>query len=150
MAYEGGGLIQFLKPDLSTRQGAQSAMDSAKFGFLLVAGFRAIVYGLAALGGGLSFDTAGASEMPAWLVAALVLIDIALPLVAAWRLHIYKGAFVVPVVTALYVFGIVLAPSIGSVVIGAVFTAIFIGGIRGAWALRRGTGFEDDLNTTFV
>ena len=149
MAYESGGLLQFWKPDLSTRAGAQSAMDSAKFCFLLVAGFRGIVYGIGAVAGGPSISAATAPGMPGFVLAAMVLLDIALPLFAAWRLHLYQGAFVVPVVTALYVLSIVLAPSIGSIVIGALFTAVFVGGIRGAWAMRRGTGFEDDYYATF-
>ena len=64
-------------------------------------------------------------------------------------LHVYKGAFAVPIATALYVLGILAAPGLGSIVLGAVFTAVFIGGMRGAWALRRGTGFEDDYYATF-
>ena len=149
MAYEGGGLLPFLKPDLSTRPGAQSAMDSAKFCFLLVAGFRTVVYGIGAFAGNLSSGAATALALPGLLLAAMVLLDIGLPLFAAWRLHLYQGAFVVPVATGLYVLGIVLAPSIGSIVIGVLFTAVFVGGIRGAWALRRGTGFEDDYYATF-
>lgn len=150
MAYQGGGLLQLLKPDLSTRPGAESAMDTAKFGFLLVAGFRILVYGVAvAYAGGLFTSATMPSDMSASLVAAVVLIDIGVPLIAAWRLHVYKGAFVVPIATILYVLGIVLAPGLGSIVIGVVFTAVFISGIRGAWALRRGTAFEDDYYETF-
>ena len=51
MAYQRGGLLQFWKPDLTTRPGAQSAMDAAKFCFLLVAGFRVVIYGIAFLFG---------------------------------------------------------------------------------------------------
>ncbi len=148
MAYQGGGLVQFWKPDLTTRAGAQSAMDSAKFCFLIVAAFRIVVYGVAAAGGGLE-ALAGASAVPTSLVLAMLLLDIGLPLVAAWRLHVYQGAFVVPVATALYVLGIVAALNPIGLVIGAIFTAAFVGGIRGAWALRRGTGFEEDYYATF-
>ena len=147
MAYEGGGLLRFWRPDLSTRLGAQSAMDSAKLCFLLVAAFRIVVYGLGALAGGLWSSATTSSALT--VVAAMALLDIALPLLAAWRLHVYQGAFVVPVATALYILGILMAPSLGSVVIGALFTAVFVGGIRGAWALRRGTAFEDDYFATF-
>jgi hypothetical protein len=148
MAYETGGLLQFFSPDLSTRPGAQSAMDSAKFCFLLVAGFRIVLYAIAALGTGVAFGPTLPAAVTASLLASLAL-DIGLPLAAAWRLHLYKGAFVVPVATGFYVVGILLAPAVGSIVIGTLFTAVFVGGIRAAWALRRGTGFEDDYYATF-
>lgn len=149
MAYEGGGLRQIWQPDLTTRAGAQSAMDSAKLCFLIVAGLRTLLYGFFALTSGLSFRGLGGGRVAASLLAVAVLTDIILPLVAAWRLHIYKGAFVVPLATALYVLGIVLAPSIGGVIIGAIFIGAFVGGVRGAWALRRGTGFAEDHCATF-
>lgn len=146
MAYEGGGLARIWSPDLTTRAGAEAAMDSAKFCFLIVAGFRAIVYGVAAFAGGLAAIEVGAV---APLVAAVILIDVIVPLAAAWRLHLYKGAFMVPIATALYVLGILAALNIGGLIVGAIFTGVFVGGIRGAWALRRGTGFEDDHYATF-
>ena len=147
MAYQGGGLLQFLNPDLSTRPGAQSAMDSAKFCFLIVAGFRIVIY---AFIGFASATTLGAASVEPWLVIGLtLLIDIGLPLLAAWRLHVYQGAIVVPVATAFYVLGILLSFNIAGLVIGLLFTAVFVGGMRGAWALRRGTGFEDDYYATF-
>lgn len=148
MAYESGGLLKFFSPDLSTRPGAQSAMDSAKFCFLLVAGFRIVLYGIALGGGAVVLGMNAPSALTAAVIAALA-VDIALPLFAAWRLHVYQGAFVVPVATALYVIGILLAPSPAGIVIGALFTAVFVGGIRAAWALRRNTGFEDDYYATF-
>lgn len=149
MAYEGGGLQRIWNPDVSTRLGAQSAMDSAKFAFLIIAGFRVVVYGIAAATSGLSLDDVAQSGLPASALAAIALLDVLLPLVAAWRLHFYKGAFVVPAATLLYVLGQVMALTIGSLVIGAIFTGVFVGGIRGAWALRRGTSFEDDHYATF-
>jgi len=149
MAYEGGGLLSIWTPDLSTRPGAEAAMDSAKFGFLIVAAFRIVVYGIAAYAGGLFTGAAVPSGLPTWLVGGMLLLDIAIPLFAAWRLHVYRGAFFVPFATLLYVLGILMAPSIGAIVIGAIFTAVFVGGIRGAWALRRGTGFQDDHYTAF-
>jgi len=146
MAYQGGGLTQIWRPDLTTRVGAQSAMDSAKFCFLLVAGFRTIFYAVAAFAGG--SDLAAAPE--AFIVfAAVALLEIGLPLIAAWRLHVYKGAVVVPIATALYVLGILASLTVGSLIIGAIFTGVFVGGIRGAWALRRGTGFDEDYYATF-
>jgi hypothetical protein len=149
MAYQSGGLIQFVNPDLSTRVGAESAMDSAKFGFLVVVAFRCIIYGLAFFAVGLSAAGPIPEGMAPAVVIATVLLDIGLPLFAAWRLHVYKGAFVTPVVTIIYVLGIMLSLNIAGFFIGALFTAVFIGGIRGAWALRRGTGFEDDMYATF-
>jgi len=146
MAYEGGGLARIWAPDLTTRAGAEAAMDSAKFCFLIVAGFRTIVYAIAVYAGGLAAVEAGAI-MP--FVAAVALVDVIVPLAAAWRLHVYKGAFMVPVATALYVLGILASLNIGGLIIGAIFTGVFVGGIRGAWALRRGTGFEDDHYATF-
>lgn len=148
MAYESGGLIKFFNPDLSTRPGAQSAMDSAKFCFLLVAGFRIVIYGIMFATGGMVLGMNAPSALTAAVLAALAL-EIALPLLAAWRLHVYQGAFVVPVATVLYVVGILLAPSPAGLVLGALFTAVFVGGIRATWALRRGTGFEDDYYATF-
>ena len=148
MAYESGGLVKFFSPDLSTRPGAEAAMDSAKFCFLLVGGFRIVIYGIAYVGGGIVLGTSAPPALTAAVLAALAL-DIGLPLFAAWRLHVYQGAFVVPVATAMYAIGILLTPSPAGIVLGALFTAVFIGGIRAAWALRRGTGFEDDYYATF-
>ena len=147
MAYQGGGLLQFVNPDLTTRPGAQAAMDSAKFCFLIVAGFRIVLYAIAGIGASSSTDIAPAQLWTA--VAFVLLLDLGLPLLAAWRLHVYQGAFVVPVATAFYVLGIILSFNIAGLVLGVLFTAVFIGGIRGAWALRRGKGFEDDYYATF-
>lgn len=36
-----------------------------------------------------------------------------------------------------------------SIVFGIIFTGVFVGGIRGAWALRSGKAFEDDFQATF-
>jgi hypothetical protein len=147
MAYQGGGLLKFIRPDLTTRLGAQSAMDSAKFCFLLVAGCRIVFYLIAGVGVGFSgaINALGATAV----LLVVLAVDIAPPLVAAWRLHVYKGAFVTPVVTVLYFLGILSSMTPASIVIGILFTAVFVGGIRGAWALRRDTGFEDDYAATF-
>lgn len=129
MAYQGGGIIQIWRPDLTTRLGAQSAMDSAKFCFLLVAGFRTLVYAIGAFGFGLEL----AAEPEAMgALAAIALIQIGLPLLAAWRLHLYKGAFAAPIATALYVLGILASATPVSLIIGAIFTGAFVSGIRGA------------------
>jgi hypothetical protein len=148
MAYEGGGLRQFWKPDLSTRASAQAAMDSAKFCFLIVAGFRVVVYAIAAFAGGM-FTGAVPAGAPMMIVSAFVALDIAVPLLAAWRLHLHRGAFVVPVATILYVIGILTQLSVMALIIGVIFTGVFVGGIRGAWALRSNRTFEDDHYATF-
>lgn len=151
MAYEGGGIAQIWRPDLTTRPGAMAAMDSAKFCFLIVAAFRAVVYGIAAYAGGLPalFGGEPGATVPMAFIAGGLLLDVGVPLFAAWRLHLYRGAFVVPVATALYVLGMLLSFNILGLIIGAIFTGVFVGGIRGAWALRRDTGFEDDHYATF-
>lgn len=76
MAYQGGGIRQIWMPDLSTRVGAQSAMDSAKFGFLILAGFRILVFGFAAVAA--RADLAAAPEAAAGL-AGVALFQIGLP-----------------------------------------------------------------------
>ena len=145
MAYEGGGFSALWKPDLTTRAGAQSAMNSAKFGFLIVGTFKIFT----------NFFTimAGVAEAPdnglLYAAAALAVLDVALPFAAAWRLGIGKGAFVAPVATIFYILGLIGAFNIFSLVIGGIFVAVFISGIRGSWALRRGTGFEEDVYDTF-
>lgn len=149
VAYQSGGLLQFVNPDLSTRAGAQSAMDSAKFGFLIVTAFRVVIYALAAFAAGSSATGPIPAGIPLATVAVMVLLDIGLPAITAWRLHVYKGAFITPVTAIVYVLGIVLSLNIPGMVIGALFTAVFVGGIRGAWALRRDRGFSDDMYATF-
>lgn len=146
MAYQGGGLLQIWKPDLTTRVGAQAAMDSAKFGFLILAGFRFLVFAFAAFLA--RADLAAVPEAAAAL-AGVALFQVALPLLAAWRLHLYKGAFAVPIATGLYVLGILADLTLLSIVFGIIFTGVFVGGIRGAWALRSGRAFEDDFQATF-
>ena len=148
MPYESAGIRRFWSPDLSTRVGAESAMDSAKFCFLIVAGFRVLTYAILLLSGR---SVAGINPLAATVpvLVAIAAIDVGLPLLAAWRLHVYKGAFAVPIVTALYALGILASLNPAGIVIGALFTAVSVGGIRGAWAVRRNTGFEDDYYGTF-
>lgn len=149
MAYQSGGLLQFVNPDLSTRAGAQSAMDAAKFGFLIVTVFRLAIYALAAFAVGISFAGAIPPDMPLAIIAATMLLDIGLPAIAAWRLHLYKGAFITPIATLVYALGILLSLNLAGLVIGVLFVAVFVGGIRGAWALRQNKGFDEDIYATF-
>jgi hypothetical protein len=148
MAYEGGGLVSLWKPDLSTREGARSAIASAKFGFLIVGGFRAAAF-LIGTGFATAFGNIDLGSTAAMLLIGGLLIEIGLPLLAAARLHVYQGAFVAPVATALYVLGILASFNIASLVIGAIFTGVFISGCRGAWSLRRNARFDDDVIDTF-
>lgn len=147
MAYEGGGLSAIWKPDLTTRAGAISAVNSAKFGFLIIGAFRLFGYAtilFAAFNGGIQNGSVSG------LFFGIMLLDIILPLVTAWRLHPLKGAYITPITTVVYVIGILSSLNIVPIVIGAIFTGAFVSGIRGAWALKRDTGFDDDIVDTFA
>ena len=149
MAYEGGGLISLWKPDITTRSGAMSAMASAKFGFLIVGGFRLVMFiigaGLSSLSGALASE-----PLVMWMVLAWFVIDIGLPFLAAYRLHLNQGAYVTPLATATFVLSILLSLGIASIVAGVVFTGAFVSGARAAWAVKRGTGFDDDAIDIFA
>lgn len=148
MAYEGVGFSTLWKPDLNTRAGAMSAMSSAKFGFLILGGFRLIM-------GIFSFlPVVQTMAFTDYAVAlAVMVIESCIPLVAAWRLHLNKGAFIAPLATILYVLGVLfnvfMTKNPLPLVIGFIFTAVFVSGCRGAWALHRGTGFDDEVYDTF-
>ena len=147
MAYEGGGLSAIWKPDLTTRAGAMNAVNSAKFGFLIVGCFRLLMYAVVIF-------TAYKGSLPSGpsssIVVGIWLFEAGLPLLAAWKLHLYKGAYIAPVATLFFILGVLTNMSIIAIVIGVIFIGAFISGVRGAWALKRGTGFDDDLVDTFA
>lgn len=148
MAYEDGGFSALWRPDLTTRAGAMSAVNSAKFGFLILGGFRLIIDIV-------TFPSVIQQvPFPGYVGAlAVTVIESCIPLFAAWRLHLNKGAFIAPLATILYVLGVVVnvlaTKNPIPLVVAAIFTAVFISGCRGAWALYRGTGFDDEVYDTF-
>lgn len=145
MAYEGGGLGALWRPDLTTRAGAISAVNSAKFGFLIVGTFRLITNALPLF----AAITTAPDLFFRDVVFAIIALNCILPFFTAWRLHLLKGAYITPITTFLYVIGILATLNIFAMVIGLIFTAVFVSGCRGAWALHRGTGFDDEVYDTF-
>lgn len=69
---------------------------------------------------------------------------------AAILLRSGRGAIPAIIATILYFFDLLLGGNILSWVIGVLLLAAMIGGVRGALALRRGTGFSDDTYETFA
>lgn len=144
MAYEGGGFSALWRPDLTTRAGAMSAVNSAKFGFLILGGFRLIIDIV-------TFPSVIQQVPFLGYVGALAvtMIENSIPFFAAWRLHRNKGAFIAPLATILYVLDVVaivwMTKNPIPLIVAAIFTPVFISGCRGAWALYRGTSFDDEV-----
>lgn len=147
MAYQGGigGTFKNLwSPDLTTRAGAQSAMDSASTVFSIVAGFRAVgVFLTAGVGPYLAAIAEGN------VIALMIAGEIALMIVAAVMLRRGRGLIFAVIGAILYFLGLLANGNILSWVIGALLLGAMVGGIRGARAMSRNTGFDDELVDTF-
>jgi len=127
--------------DLTTRAGARTGAYQASLICFLFAGLSTL--GLVFLGG-LSGYTKGAISA---VVFGVALLEIAVFLIAGFRLRQGKG-FYWGVAAALLIV-LTLAINLAGLALGAagldLVVLLFLGnGLRGAHALYRGSGFEDD------
>lgn len=126
---------------LTTRSGAETATSQGALACFITAGLT--VVGALFVGGVVGFDTLeGQIAMGAVAVQGII------ALVAGLRLRIGKGAFWGIAVAAMLVLEIinklVTLTGLGGLVINAIMLVMVVQGVRGAWALRSGAGFEDD------
>ena len=79
-------------------------------------------------------------------------LEFVVAMIAGVRLQWGKGAYwgmATAVLAALELIGKIVAQSVIGVLIGGLVLVFIINGVRGALALKRGTGFTDDDLTTF-
>jgi hypothetical protein len=148
MAYQGGigGTFKNLwSPDLTTRAGALSGTQTASTVLFIIGGLRTAML-LLALGPTLIVQAVLEGNIVVIITVAIV----ANMLLAAILLRGGRGAIPAIIATVLYFFDLLIGGNILSWVIGALLLAAMIGGVRGALALRRGTGFSDDTYETFA
>lgn len=148
MAYQGGigGTFKNLwSPDLTTRAGALSGTQTASTVLFIIGGLRTAML-LLALGPTLIVQAVLEGNVVVIITVAIV----ANMLLAAILLRGGRGAIPAIIATILYFFDLLIGGNILSWVIGALLLAAMIGGVRGALALRRGTGFSDDTYETFA
>lgn len=132
--------------DLSTRSGAETAADQGGLACFITAGLT--VLGALFFGGMVGFDT-----LEGQLAAGLIGLQGLIALVAGFRLKAGKGVFWGSAVAAMLVLEIINkllnALAFGGLILNVFFLVMVVQGVRGAWALRRGTGFEDDQVEVF-
>ena len=148
MAYQGGigGTFKNLwSPDLTTRAGALSGTQTASNVLFIIGGLRTVLL-LIAFGPALILQ----AVMEGNVVVIITVAIIANMFLAAILLRSGRGAIPAIIATILYFFDLLLGGNILSWVIGVLLLAAMIGGVRGALALRRGTGFSDDTYETFA
>ncbi len=136
----GDNKSRFWQVDLSTRAGAQTATrqgSMAAFALCVLA-----VLGAALLGGMAGYTTPeGIAAMAGAGFEAL------LGLVAGLRLRLGKGLIAGSIAAALAAIECLIkltTLSFGGAFMTAAITVLLFNGVRGAFALSRGTGFEDD------
>ncbi|WP_285713637.1 hypothetical protein [Erythrobacter oryzae] len=127
--------------DLSTRGGAETAADQGGLACFITAGLTV----LSALfyGGMAGFDT-----LEGQVTAGMIGLQALIALIAGFRLKAGKGVFWGGAVAAMLVLEIfnklLTLTGLGGLVLNLFFLVMVVQGVRGAWALRRGTGFGDD------
>ena len=132
--------------DLTTRVGARGAARTAATGAYLFAGatlLGALVFGqlLQPVG------TTGRTSLN-----LLPLVQVVLAVFAGFRLQDGKGLIlgsILFVVVALSMISSALGLAIGGVVLCGIVLVLLFQGLRGAYALHKGVGFEDDDIATF-
>jgi len=133
--------MAFWDVDLTTRSGAETATSQGALACFITAGLT--VVGALFVGGVVGFDT-----LEGQIAMGAVAIQGVIALVAGLRLRIGKGAFWGIAVAAMLVLEIinklVTLTGLGGLVINAIMLVMVVQGVRGAWALRSGAGFEDD------
>jgi hypothetical protein len=131
---------KFWEIDLTTRAGAMGAAHQGSLACFVFCGMA--VLGILLLGGTAGFDT-----LEGISIAIGAGLEFVVALIAGLRLRAGKGAFwtmVVAALAALELAAKVVAISIGGVIITGAVLIMMIQGIRGALALKKGFGFEDD------
>ena len=138
--------MAFWDVDLSTRSSAETAADQGGLACFTTAGLT--VLGALFFGGMVGFDT-----LEGQLAAGLIGLQGLIALVAGFRLKAGKGVFWGSAVAAMLVLEIIdkllNALAFGGLILNVFFLVMVVQGVRGAWALRRGTGFEDDQVEVF-
>lgn len=133
--------MAFWDVDLTTRGGAETATSQGALACFITAGLT--VVGALFVGGVVGFDT-----LEGQIVMGTVAAQGLIALVAGLRLRIGKGAFWGIVVAAMLVLEIinklVTLTALAGLVINGIMLVMVVQGVRGAWALRSGAGFEDD------
>ncbi len=138
--------MAFWNADLTTRMGAESAADNGGLACFIYGGFS--VLGIAFFGSFVGYDT---PEGLAILAATGVQVLVAI--LAGFRLRSGKGAFwgiAVAVLMTLDLIGKLISLAIGvGLVVNVILLIVLIQGVRGAWALRSGVGFDEDDTEAF-
>lgn len=133
--------MAFWDVDLTTRSGAETATSQGALACFITAGLT--VVGAFFFGGIVGFDT-----VEGQITIGVIGVQAVIALIAGLRLRATKGAFWGIAVVAMLVLEIinklVTLTGLGGLVINGIMLVMVVQGVRGAWALRRGTGFEDD------
>lgn len=133
--------MAFWDVDLTTRGGAETATSQGALACFITAGLT--VVGALFFGGMVGFDT-----IEGQITVGLIGVQALIALVAGLRLRAGKGAFwgiAVAVMLVLEMINkVVTLTGIGGLVINGIMLVMVVQGVRGALALRRDTGFEDD------
>lgn len=139
MAYS-DGTRKFWTVDLSTRAGARSAASQGGLACFVFSGMA--VLGFVLLGGMAGY---GSPQGLAILIGAGL--ELVVGVIAGLRLRAGKGAvWGIAVIVLLVAEGVskIMALSFGGLIIIGFLMVTVINGVRGALALRRGLGFEDE------
>lgn len=138
--------MAFWDVDLSARSSAETAADQGGLACFTTAGLT--VLGALFFGGMVGFDT-----IEGQLTVGVIGLQALIALVAGFRLKAGKGVFWGSAVAAMLVLEIInkllIALAFGGLILNLFFLVMVVQGVRGAWALRRGTGFEDDQVEVF-
>ena len=136
----GDAAQKFWTTDLTTRAGALSATKSGSTGAFIFCGMG--VVGMIFFGLKVGFTTSlGIAEI------AAAGFEAAVALIAGLRLRQGKGVIwggAAAVLVALEGLGKVVAMSIGGALLSLAVLIMLINGVRGALALKKDAGFEDD------
>ncbi|HEX4848906.1 MAG TPA: hypothetical protein VFV30_12245 [Novosphingobium sp.] len=133
--------------DLTTRMGAREAARTASTAAFIYAGVNTL--GLLILGGLVS--TVGNYGQTMLNLAPVALVVLAI--FAGFRLRDGKGLVLGGLLAVVVALGLLIQIASlaigGGTAIGLVVLVLLVQGLRGAWALHRGTGFEDDDTAAF-
>lgn len=138
--------MAFWDVDLTTRSGAETATSQGALACFITAGLT--VLAAVFFGGIIGFDT-----LDGQIAMGVIGLQAVIALVAGFRFRAGKGAFWGIAVAAMLVLEIInkliTLTGIGGLVINAIMLVVVVQGVRGAWALRSGAGFEDDHAEVF-
>jgi hypothetical protein len=132
--------MAFWEIDLTTRAGADTATYQGALASFIFSGQA--VLGMVLFGG-----IAGYSTPEGITAIAGAGLELVIGLIAGFRLKAGKGAYwglVAATFMVLEMIAKVIVFSPGGLLIGALILVYTVNGIRGAFALKKGVGFEDD------